>query len=254
MADWPEFQVYNGATVNKLTLMEYLQRVDQLERAILNLNRCKEQTERRIFALEQEAKRRSIPLPTKEKPSGLSGRFGQKKREYERWLAEAPQRKAAWEEACRQEEQRVQDVNRTIEQLRAENEERLALGKQFIEKYRDLLVLHVLPPDYRLGGIPGLLLSYLMNNRADTLSQAISLYHEEQYREEMVSLAREQNQKLQAAMDRQVASDLRREANEAAFQHAVMQRVSEVADEATRTRKAAEEAAFYEKLNFWSQY
>ncbi|MCD7858487.1 MAG: hypothetical protein LUG55_12030 [Clostridiales bacterium] len=142
-----------------------------------------------------------------------------------------------------EEDARLEEVNRKSEETFNELMSLNGKGQELAKQRDDLLLMQVIAPDYRGGHIPELLMNYLFNGRAQTLSEAINVYHTEKHQQEMYMLAEQQRRDAQMAQQRQL--DL------AWQQMNMLRQQTEMQSEALKAAKEARDAAKNAELWSW---
>jgi hypothetical protein len=241
---------YGGEQMTKPELIAYLYEVTRYKKEFEVYEQRKKEREKQIQALATEMQcKRTFPLPYREPPRGLALLSSRKKKEYQRWLDETPKRE---EEKKRKEEEENKRIAGLREQYNKISGEALQDSGQMLaeaKKFEELMLRQVIAPDYREGDIPQRLLMYLFNGRANTLAEAINVYHDEEYRMEMKMLAIQQQEEAKAAMQRQLSI---------AWQQLETQReqaenLAAIAKSSEETRKAAKDAEFWLWLDYISK-
>lgn len=242
--------VYNGKMMTKAELVLYLFDLTDMKREIDDLMYKMTHTDPREDYLKSQLKRREYHAPYMEKPKGLAALSKKKKEEYQRWLDDAPKREEERKRKEAEETARIAEVKKELDAINKEGFARIGRAQELGEKYKELLLMHILAPEYRKDNIPEILLQYLWSGRAHTLTDAINLYHEELYRMEMRSIAEQQLKEARAAQQKQldIAWQQMRELKE---QRVLQERALEAAEEA---KKAAKSAEFISYVHFWADY
>ena len=195
---------YNGKSLTKAELLLYLYEIIDLRKEADELPKESERNEAEINQIKFLMKRKQVFIPVMKKPTGFAALSKRRMREYQKWLDDAPSRE---EERKRKEAEEVQRIAGLRERY---NE---AMNKSFDlmhrmnyvgNKYKELMALNVLAPQYRVNHIPEQLLEYLFSGRAMTLSEALNIYHEEQHRTQMMSLAQQQLAEVKRARQEQM--------------------------------------------------
>lgn len=241
---------YSGEQMTKPEIVAYLYEVVKYKKEFELYEQRKNERDKKINTLEMQIQcKKTFPLPYKSPPSGFARLSSRKKIEYQRWLDDAPKR----EEEKRQKEE---EENKRIEGLKSQydklTDEALEDSVQMVEKankFKELMLRQVIAPDYRDGDIPQLLLMYLFNGRANTLTEAINVYHEEMHRLEMKTIAEQQQREARKALQHQI--DL-------AWQNMEIQReqaetLAEIAKSSEETKNAAKNAEFLLWLDYISK-
>lgn len=237
--------VYNGEIMTKIEVLLYLRDASDMKREINERLAALEECERQKRAAEKEMQRRPIQaLPEMEKPTGLAALMPGRKQEYERWLRDAPWREEERVRREAEEDRRVEAAKRRYSELSDQCWTDTLAARELSGRYKAHMLRQVIHPDYRKDGVPEMLFLYLMNGRAQTLTEAQNLYHEEQYRSAMLSQMQEQTRQIERA---------RIEQQRAAREMMEMQRerMDHIAHLMEETRDAAKDAKFYAELNFW---
>ncbi len=242
--------VYNGKMMTKAELVLYLFDLTDLKREIDDLMYKMSHNDPREDYLKSQLKRREVIMPYMEKPKGLAALSKRKKEEYQRWVNDAPRREEERKRKEAEETARIEGVKKELDAITKEAFARIGRSQEIGKKYTDLLLMHVIAPEYRTDNIPELLLNYLWTGRAHTLTDAINIYHEEKYRLEMRAIAEQQLAEARVAQQRQldIAWQQMRELKE---QRVLQERALEASEEA---KKAAKNAEFISYLHFWADY
>lgn len=245
---------YSGTTMTKKQLMLYLNSIIQIKRQIDECSDRMNMLRSKNAALSNETKRRCPPdEPFMHKPSGLAALSKKKKKEYEDWLAKEDERKQTRLQWNLNENQRMQMVREEIERNDDEIFSKLNSMREQIEKYKELMQMHIIAPEYREENIVEKLLSYLMCSRAQTLTEALNVYHEEAYRDNMLNLQKEKNrleEKTRLEMSYQIQNMMRQQAElQREYMQAHAEQMRELTEEAKRTRRAAEMVEFLELVD-----
>ncbi len=245
---------YNGDTMTKRELIAYLNTVIKTKEKIDEIARRNDFLRTRNDALGNEQRRRAAPPgEIVMKPTGLAALSKRKKKEYEAWLSRAEERKnerLLWE---KKEDERLASLQEEINRNNNEIFSNLNTMWELAEQYKKLVFMHVIAPEYREDSIIEKLLSYLLSSRAQTLAEALNIYHEELYRESMLNLQKEkirQEEKSQQRMEVALQSMLRQQAKaQQEYMEAHTAQMRELAEEARQTRKAAERLEFWEMID-----
>lgn len=254
---YPLSIVYNGDRMDKVSLMLYLNELirmrNQLEKMFAENRARREQ----VSALSQASQRRTFPQPPEmREPSGLAVLSPAKWREYENWVARAPER--AWKRRQQEEaeDRRIEGLQQEIAALQRQSD----VTRKAIQTLSDIYMQHcqkqILPPEYREPGIPEQLLKLLFNGRAHTLTDAINLYHEEQHRARMVRLAEQQNRKLDQLMEQQEAlawQQMQLQLEQLEEQRALREQVSALSGTVDQTAHTLETIRFFETMRYLTE-
>lgn len=222
---------YNGKSITKAELILYLYEIIDLRREADSFPKKIEQNTRESNQLKLLTVRRKIYMPIVEKPKGLAALSGKKKREYQQWLDSAPQREEERKRLEAAEDARIAEIQTRIDKITDDDLKMIGRMNYVGNRYKELMALNIIAPQYRADNIPEFLLDYLFSGRAMTLSEAINIYHEELHRMQMMSLAKEQLLEVKKA---------RREQMNIAWQQ--MQVLKEQSELQRRALEAAEEA------------
>lgn len=248
----PGFQtvsiVYSGAQMTKAELLAYLYEITRCKKEFEDFSHRSEERKKQINALEVQTRRRTFPMEYREPPRGFAALSRRKKQNYQTWLNAAPSRETEHKRREAEEDARIAALHKQIAQLQDEELRDTGRTLALSNKYKDHMMRQVLAPDYRQGDIPQLLLTYLFNGRAQTLTEAINLYHEEKYRLDMRNLAEQQRREMLANQQRQLNM---------AWQQMEMQRQQvelqqKTLETAKEARTAAKNAEFLSWLNLLS--
>lgn len=195
---------YNGKSITRAELLLYLFEIIDLRKRADELPRESEQNEVSLNQLKYLMERRKIFMPVMEKPTGFAALSKKRMREYQQWLDDAPKREEERKQKEAEEDQRIADVKRRYDETMNKGFQLINEMHSVGNRYKDLMSLNVLAPQYRINHIPEQLLEYLFSGRAMTLTEAINIYHEEQYRLKMMSLAQQQLNEVKKAREEQL--------------------------------------------------
>lgn len=198
---------YNGTQMTKLEVMAFLYEVVRYQKEFTQYEERKIKRDKLLQTLEVQVKgRRTFPkeIPMAP-PSGLARFSSRKQREYQTWLLDAPRREEMRQRKEAEEAARIENLQKQYDDLEREALEDSTSMLVLAEEYRALLAKQVIAPDYQQFDVPEMLLMYLFNARANTLAEAINIYHEEMYRMQMRSIAEQQQQEARAAARKQTA-------------------------------------------------
>lgn len=242
--------VYNGEMWRKIDLMIYIETAIDLKAQVMAYLETSGERQKRQRFLVQNMTRKKLTFPSMSKPSGLAALSGARRREYERWLAAAPEREAEQRRFEEREDARIAGLNEEWKAIQMISVRERESARVIAERYTAHMLKQVIPPDYREDEAMRLLLGYLSNNRAHTLTDAINLYHQEQHWRAMEEIADQQRRDIQAAQQQQ--QRLLRE--QIALQREQMVREAEhmraVESDAAAARRAAESADFWLMMNY----
>lgn len=253
MAGQPISIAYSGAQMTKMEVMAFLYEAARYQKEFKQYEGRKAERDKRLQTLEVQVKgRRTFPKETPMQPPSELPRFSTRRRreyqarqqrEYQTWLAEAPMREEARQRKQAEEDARIEGLKKQYSDLQSEALEDAVNMNVLAAEYKDLLAKQVIAPDYQKFDVPEMLLMYLFNARANTLAEAINIYHEEMYRMEMRSLAEQQRQEARAAQRRQAALAMQQlEAQREQAAHLL---------EAEKSAKAARAAAENAEMLAW---
>ena len=249
--DEQQFPNYCGAMMTKPGLLMWLNDFILAYAAVEMFSKYTDESLGRKLYLERQKERRPLPPVYEMPPPTGFDLFGRKRREYENWLAQAPQREARRRQAAEAEELRIAKAEEELSELNKKREIMHNCGPLLLELCKKLNYMHVIAPDYRKTPVPEILANYLRANRANTLQEAVNLYHEEEFRREMLNLQKQQIIELRRAASLQQTA-LRRQQEQRAREKAAIQEYQQAATEELRgIRNAVDWIAFYEALNFW---
>lgn len=229
---------YNGDTMTKLEVMQYLCSLTKKQKEFEETQKRSKLRSQRRHSLSQGLNRKTFDFPVMEKPTGFFNR--KKELEYRSWLANAPAREARKAQLEAQEDARIAADKQEIQRLNQENDEDYARAKILVEEIKTLFQRQILPPGYRMDNIPGILLFYLFNCRANTLTEAINLYHQELHCQKMEDIAAEQLE--MAKRSYQIQEEIL--ASQERTEYMTRESLSKMSYEMEKTRKAAENASF----------
>lgn len=247
----PQFPIYCGAMMNKPGLMAWLNDFILVFAAIDIFGKYTDDSLSRKLFLQDQKERKQLPAEYEmPKPTGIDP-FGKKRKAYKEWLAAAPQRQARRRQAEEAEDARVAKIEQELEFLNEKYEVMHRCGPLILELCKKLAYMHVIAPDYRKSPTPETLAHYLRTNRANTLQEAVNLYHEEHFRQETLELQKKQLKELRYAASLQQTALRRQQEQHAQEMVAVQAAQNAVTGELRRIRDAADWIAFYETMNFW---
>ncbi len=239
-----EGPVYNGDMWTKVDLIQYIDKAIKLQVQFeARMETLHEHYDRQEFIRSQK-KRRTISFPVVEKPTGLASLSRSKNKRYEKWLSEAPQREQELKSFEEKENNRIGELVKEEEalDLLVANERNYLF--KLTEEFKNHMLRQIIPPDYRNNDILRLLLSYLMDNRAHTLTDAINLYHQEKHWKSLENIAAQQKNEIRRAREEQEA--LMREQIWQQAEH-----MREMQSAANATKRAAEGAEFWLMMNYF---
>lgn len=197
--------VYNGEQMTKPELMAYLYEVTRYKKEFEKFELRRVEREKQLQTLEVQSKcRRTFPMAYREPPKGLERLSSRKKAEYQRWLDDAPKREAERQRKEKEEAERIAVLKKQYQEMLNEALDDAAKMNGMVKEYEKLVLKQVIAPDYRAGDIPQTLLMYLFNGRANTLAEAVNIYHEEMHRIEMKTIAEQQRRDAYIAQQRQL--------------------------------------------------
>lgn len=241
--------VYNGGQMSKSELMAYLYEVTKYKKEFESYELRKKEREKQLQNLEVQTQcRRTFPVEYKMPPSGLERFSSKKKMEYQRWLDDTPKREAKRQQQEKEEDERIAMLKKQYSELQSEALNDVARMNGLAKKFEELMLCHVIAPDYRGGDIPQMLLMYLFNGRANTLAEAINIYHEEMYRLEMKAIAEQQRKDAYIARQRQL--DLAW--NQLELQREQAQQLATIAKASEETKDAVKNVEFWTWLDYIS--
>ncbi len=244
---YPISITYNSQRMNKAELMAYLYEITRYKKQFQEHEQRKAARSQKIQTLEQEIKcRRTFPEPYMAPPSGFARLSRRRMRVYQQWLNDAPKREAERKEKEKEESDRIGALNKQYNELQDEAFTDIVKMNTVALEYKKLMDRAVLAPDYRDGDIPHILLMYLFNGRANTLTEAVNLYHEEQHRMELLAIAQQQRREAYIAKQRELdliwkQMELQREQTE---------HLAEIAQTSKETRDVAKRT----ELLAWMDY
>lgn len=236
---------YSGRSISKEKLMIYINTLIKILERVDEIKMENESRQTKINGLSAMRKRKVFTVPTMDKPTGLAALSSRRKREYEVWLSKAGERKAELEKKERSEDERIKKLNDQIRQYQDESFAALAEMKQLVDALGELCRLQIIAPEYRDLEILERLLSYLFTCRANTLSEAINVYHEEKHREQMKAMMEKQTQIAQQQLQAQRAAERN-------AQRRQMELLEEQARAARKQQSLLEDIRFYQQMNYWS--
>ena len=238
---------YNGKSLTKAELLLYLYEIIDLKKEADELPAASKQNEAEINQIKHLMKRKQVFIPVMEKPTGLAALSRRRKREYQQWLDDAPRREEERKRKEAEEDQRIAGLKVRYDAAINKSFDLMHRMNYVGNRYKDLMALNILAPQYRTGDIPAQLLDYLFSGRAMTLSEALNIYHEEQHRMQMMSLAQQQLAEIRKARREQLEMSWRQIQilNE---QKELQQQALEAAEDARRSLKNIEFVSFLDFL------
>lgn len=251
---------YNGTQISKIDLINYLYELVDLKKKIEEYKKQGELRYQQQEQLTQDLQRRYFRMPPDvQKPCGLGRLSAKKRREYQAWLAAAPQRERERQRLIEEEDRRIAETKEKIDQLIYEGFADTEQMKRLCDQYTALLQRHIIPPDYRTGNIPQQLLTYLFNGRTHTLTDAINLYHEELHRSNMQQIAQKQQMQAERAYSeqksmawQQMQMQIQMHNQQLQLQRQQLDKLEEITEEVEATRRAAEGIKFYAEMEYYS--
>lgn len=210
---------YNGSYICKTDLMIYINNLLRMNRLFDHMRADNKKRDTRIEGLKALTKRKQFYLPTRsapQKPTGLSALSSSKRQKYEKelwdynlWVSQEGDRRAILAQQEKEEDDRITNIYQEINQIRDEQFATINAMAELTELHRQEYEKQIISPDYRDPEILELLLSYLFNNRANTLTEAINLYHEEMHRRQVEQMLNKQSRfaELQLKTQQQMARD-----------------------------------------------
>ncbi|MCD7858488.1 MAG: hypothetical protein LUG55_12035 [Clostridiales bacterium] len=84
--------VYNGREMTKAELIAYFYELTRLQREIEELPKKAQSLSNQMESLKLQKRRKEFTMPQMEPPKGLAALSSRRKREYQRWLDDAPKR------------------------------------------------------------------------------------------------------------------------------------------------------------------
>ena len=246
-----QFPNYCGAIMNKPGLMAWLNDFILAFAAMEIFGKYTDNALSRKLYLEDQKERKEMPAEYEmPKPTGFDP-FGKKRRAYEEWLAAAPQRQARRRQAEEAEDTRVAKIECELKEVKEKYQVMHRCGPKILELCKKLAYMHVIAPDYRKPPIPETLAHYLRVNRANTLQEAVNLYHEEQFRKDTLELQKQQLKEIRYAASLQQTALRRQQLQYAQEMASLREAQHAVTEELKGIRSAADWIAFYEVMNFW---
>ncbi len=247
----PQFPTYVGAMMNKPGLLSWLNDYILAYAAVEIFGKYTGDALMKKLYLEDQMVRKQPPAEYEmPKPTGMD-LFGKKRKAYEEWLAQAPQREARRKKAEEAEDARLAKIGRELSEAKENYEVMHRCGPLLLELCKKLNYMHVIAPDYRKSPTPEILSHYLRTNRANTLQEAVNLYHEEQFRKEILELQSKQLKELRHAASLQQTALRRQQEQHAREMAAIRDAQQNISEEIGRIRTATDWIEFYEMMNFW---
>lgn len=235
--------VYNGDTMTKIEVMLYLANVIRISKEFHEFMARRDEYNKKIDAVKSQMKRRTYYVSEMSEPVGLERLFPSRMRAYKQWLADEPKRKKEKKKFEKSEDKRIADLQNKVKELEQERNEDYKENYHWAGDFEREMTRHIIAPEYRKDGVPEILLFYLFNGRAQTLTDAINLYHQELHWSKMEDIAKEQSRQAQAAYYRQESMLL----EQAQMQREQLQEMQNTADQALAAAKSAE---FYSEMNY----
>lgn len=191
-------------------------------------------------------------MPTMEKPTGLAALSSRRKREYQEWVSKVDERQAELARKEKEEDNRIKELNKQIKQYRTESFSSLSELKELVDAHGELCQLQIISPDYRDRETLERLLSYLFNCRANTLSEAINVYHEEKHREQMEAMMVKQTHIAQQQLQAQREAERNAQRRQMELLEEQQLARAEQARAARKQQSLLEDIRFYQQINYWS--
>lgn len=242
---------YCGRPINKLDLMLYLNTMIRIQEQIDKMTADNRERRIRADGLLATTERRKFYLPTKEKPTGLSALSRKKKQEYQEWLSKANEREAELRRKEQEEDNRIASIHKEIEQLNKESFATINAMYELADMFEVECKKQIIAPDYRDKETLKKLLGYLYNGRANTLAEALNLFHEDKHREEIIGIMDEQTRIARA----QYVSQQKAAEQQLRAQMAILEEQQLMRAQAERTQQSLDSAVstlkdirFYEQM------
>jgi len=151
------------------------------------------------------------------------------KKAHKVWVARAPEREKAKAEFDKKERERMAPYTLKLSELADKRLSRSFEAQKLVQEYESLLVLDYLAQDYRKNDVPFILLCYFINGRANTLTEAVNLFHQESHQMRLEELQHQQMESARRAHERMLAE-----------QRSANRELNAKADEAVSAAKSAE--------------
>lgn len=238
--------VYNGQTMTKAELIMYLGELLDTKGVLEQIDQEQKLLKKEQDKLSHQCKRKQMVMPIMPKPTGLAALSARKKREYEYWLNNADQREAEKKRFDEEEDKRIQLVEQKKDEVTNNIFKNIGKIHELVEHYQEMILRQIIPPDYRKGEIMTLLMDYLLNGRANTLTDALNLYHAEVHYGNMERLAAEKIQE-----DKKAYHYMRALAEE---QIRIQENNAEKLQKIGEDIEAAKDAVESAKTLLWSDY
>ena len=240
-------EVNNGKLMTKKELLLYLAEVLHILDEIRDSAARIEIRSLLIDAAIIEKNRKTFHVPCMEPPTGINSLLPWKRKEYQRWVSDAPKRKAEINRKEAAEDIRVNEVVEKLRILREEQNNDTELFQASEQNLKNILSMNVVPKDYVTYNSLVKIARYLVSDRAHSLTDAINLYHQELHWNKMECMAREQMEQT-AAHQKRMEIEQRRNAQKMQQMHS--EYVTEMREKINDAKQAAEDAKFYAELNF----
>lgn len=239
---------HNGDTITKKELLTYFLNVLKIRAEISNVTKIINEQDNLIQGLSLDLKRREFHIPQMSPPKGLSAFSPKKQRIYKSWLAGSHIREAELAEKEDAEDRRIFNVQNQLKELEQEQKRNLELLGELNSKHSEFLALHVLSSEYMEENTLATIVRYFVSNRADTITEALNLYHQEQHWKHMENIAKQQMTESAASHKRQEYLQQYHSAQMAIMQQ---EQAREMHNALTDIKRSADDAKFYSELNLF---
>lgn len=217
----------NGVQLTRTEIMEHLAAISNRQNTMNELTKKVNRYENEKKLLEAQEKRRSWTPPEKR---GFFGKLLGKPDPYVEKTAEEMK-----QEFDQIEELRVKGIHENLLNIQTESLPLVIKVNSAMKECTKLFEMDYLPKAYRRDPIPMMLLCFMVNGRANTLTEAINLYHQTAHQNRLENLQREQLAELRTT--RRLQAQLLEE--QRAANEEMNAKLSQVASSARSTELAA---------------
>ena len=247
----PLFRTYGNDLMNRFDMERWLNEYVTLQTAMENMRISERDYAGRRRSIQSDMQRKTISFPVVTKPTGLAALSGRKRREYDDWVAAAPQREEKRKRFEQEEDRRIEGLKAELAELEEKHRQVAVLTQQVLDRLNSLKAMQVVAPEYLVSPVPEMLSHYLHTGRAADMSQALNLYHTEQYRAQSLAIQRSQLDQIRTMVAHQQMVMWQQEEQHRERMEAMAQSAAAVTSELAGIRRSAENIAFYEALRFW---
>ncbi len=247
----PLFRTYGGDLMNRFDMERWLNEYVTLQTALKNMKTSLPGYSGKRQDLLREMQRKTLEFPVMTKPTGLSALSGKKRREYEDWVSAEPQREAQKRRFEQEEDRRIEGLRTKLAELEESEKQAGTLMRQVQDRIDELTSMQVVAPEYLVSPAPEMMSHYLHTGRAADMSQALNLYHTEQYRAQSLALQKGQLEQIRTMVTQQQMMMWQQEEEHRERMESIAQTSASISGELAGIRRSAENIAFYEALRFW---